>query len=197
MQKFGNFWLIWISCAGKKKSLYQIQKMWGIKTNYLYHPEKSLNKPMFKLMLDEGYIRKEGKYLTADFYWVKEYIVLNYKGSLMEKYVDAFLGFLRDKKEIFFNPDNILLLFRGNPSLLKRYGRNIFSYIFLYLLYRDFREIAKIYKAEYIARIFRVFLEFTSEINLKGYFDRIDEKLIEYSPTIVKTMEDWITLSKI
>lgn len=197
LQNFGNFWLIWISCAGQKQSLYQIQKLWGIKTNYLYHPEKSLKVPLFSSMINEGYIRKEGKYLLAEFSWVKEYLLLNYKGTLMENYLETFFEFLVDNKEKFFQIDYLRLLFRGKPSLVKKYGKNIFSFIFLYLLYRDFREIAKLYKAEYIARIFRIFLNFTGELNLRMYFDKLDEEFKTYTPVLVKTLKDWLTLSKI
>ena len=197
IEKLGNFWLIWLSCAGERKSLYQIQKDWGIRTNYLYHPEKSLKIPMFKAMLNEGYLRKEGKYLIGEFEWVKKFLVVNYEGSLIEKHLEEFMKFLTEKRDILFKFEHIRILFRGNPVLAKRYGRNIFSWIFLYILYRDFREISKVYKAEYIARIFRVLIEFVGDVNLKTYFDRIDESISGYSPVIIKTLKEWITLSKI
>ena len=55
---YKNFWLIWLSCAGSGNgiSLFKIQTTWDIRTNYLYHREAGLGKPLFSLMAEEGYI---------------------------------------------------------------------------------------------------------------------------------------------
>ena len=72
---YTNFWLIWLSCAEKPTTLFKIQKRWKIKTNYLYHKERGLKKPLFRSMIDGGFIEKNGKEITARFDWIPSYVV--------------------------------------------------------------------------------------------------------------------------
>ncbi len=195
LKEYGNFWLIWITCAGEKKSLFGIQKEWGITTNYLYHSERALGEPTFRSMIKEGYLEKEGKYLIAKFDWIKKFILLNYPGSLLEKFVDKFFEVVVRYKSLFFDLKKLKLLFRGNPTLVKKYGRNIFLYIFLFLLYQDFLQVSKLYKAEYVAKIFKNLLEFIGEINLKAYFEELEREWTE-GALFIKTLDEWIKLSK-
>ena len=73
---YKNFWLIWLSSAGQEKgiSLFRIQSTWDIKTNYLYHNEAMIQKPLFKLMEEERFIEVVGNKIKARFDWIPEYV---------------------------------------------------------------------------------------------------------------------------
>ena len=77
LTEYKNFWLIWLSCAGSDTgiSLFKIQTTWDIQTNYLYHKEAGLGKPLFSLMNEEGYIEITGNKISPRFEWITKHIL--------------------------------------------------------------------------------------------------------------------------
>lgn len=194
VEKYGNFWLIWLSCVSKPRSLFQIQFDWGISTNYLYHRERGLRKRISEIMVQQNYVEKKGRSLVAKFDWVLDYLSQRFPELMIRKYGRKFLRFLMDNRRAIFDLENLKLLFNNNPSLLKKYGKNFFSYVFLFMLLYDFSKLSQKYKAEHIPRVFKFMLKFATEVNLVEYFKRLEERVKEEKFLLVEKLEEWIEL---
>lgn len=186
---YKNFWLIWINCAGKEEgvSLFKIQTDWGIKTNYLYHNEVGLNAPLFRVMVRENYIAKEGKNLKADFRWIPEYIKERYdmkaeggawhpdslvriKWGEVQRFIEKYHPFL-------FSQENMKLLYRDDKELIGRSGPRIFTDIFLYIMFSNMRNFCKKYGADVVLRIISTLVSLSCERDILNYIHRLDSKL--------------------
>ncbi len=197
VENYGNFWLIWLSCASKPKSLFQIQFEWGISTNYLYHRERGLKKRISEIMLQENYIERKGKNLIAKFDWVPTYLSRQLPEIVIKKYGRKFLTFLVNNRQAIFDLGNLKILFKNDPSLLKKYGRHLFSYIFLFMFLADFSKLSQKYRAEHIPKVFKFMLKFSTEVNLVKYFERLEERIKREDFFLVEKLEEWLELVEI
>lgn len=189
---YKNFWLIWISCAGKKKgvSLFQIQNRWGIKTNYLYHNESGLGKPLFRCMMEEGYITKSGKYLRAKFDWISKFMKKKYEpAEFLEKpdqwLPNKFINLKWDKVQKFTEKNNekifewkkIKVLYNGDKDLIGAEGKMIFSDVFLYIMFSNIMAFTKKYKADVVVRIVSTLISLSTRRNLLNYMFRMHSEM--------------------
>ncbi len=189
---YKNFWLIWINCAGKKKgvSLFQIQNKWGIKTNYLYHNESGLGKPLFRCMIEEEYLIKSGKYLRAKFDWIPKFIRKKYEPiEFLEKpdqwFPNKFINLKWDKVQKFMEKNNekifeekrIGILYNNDKDIIGAEGPMIFSDIFLYIMFSNIMTFTKKYKADVVVRIVSTLISLSTRRNLLNYMFRLHNEM--------------------
>lgn len=133
-----KFWVIWVSCLDRPRTISEIQKLWGYEGNALY--QKGLEEPIWIEMIKEKYLQSKGKVkirgvsgelLYGNFDWVMDYLTTNFSKmklhreySLPHQLIDCienkkkFLYFLDTNREIFFLPQRLKTLF-GNKEILK------------------------------------------------------------------------------
>ena len=179
---YKNFWLIWISAAGQENgiSLFRIQSAWDIKTNYLYHNEAGLGKPLFKLMEQERYIDMAGNKIKARFEWIPQYIIESLAG---EKPVGGYWSpeimidekwpfvhpFMQKYRKYFFDMTNLRTLYRGNRDVVGTYGRYVFQHVFLYVLFSNIISFAKRYNASVVSKMVATCISLGSGADVLNY----------------------------
>jgi len=188
------FWFIWLNCAEKPTSIFQIQKKWKITSNFLYHRIKKYDKPLFLAMLEQGFLKREGKKFFSNFEWIKDYINEKYRGTILEKYNNEIQRFISKYYQTFFSFDDLSKLF-GNEGNWKEYGKNIFKYIFFCLLYKDMQRFLEENNALIVLKIIELMVKSFSEVNLVEYAREI-AKNIEY-PNIISTKSDLENIIKV
>jgi len=187
---YKNFWLIWLSCAGQEKgiSLFSIQTTWGIQTNYLYHKEAGPGKPIFKPMEEQGFIEIIGNKIRPKFGWVPEYVSQQLH---QEKPAGGFWSpelvlrdrwpqvqpFMESRRGQFFDLQNLRLLSRNDKDVLGLYGKYIFQYIFLYVLFSNFIAFSKRYHAEVVTKMISTALSFGSGADVLSYMYQLHSQL--------------------
>lgn len=208
LNDYKNFWLIWINCAGKEEgvSLFRIQTDWDVKTNYLYHNEMGLGVPLFRSMIRENYITKEGKRLKAQFGWIPDHIREKYEGeeseglwfpdSLLRIKWGAVQKFIEKYHTVLFDTKNIKLLYKNDKELVGKSGPHIFSDVFLYVLFSNLKAFCKKYEADVVLRIISTLISLSGEKDLLNYMHAIDSQLgnVADFPVLVKNESE---LSKI
>jgi len=187
--EYKNFWLIWINCAGSEKgiSLFEIQTTWGVKTNYLYHNEVGLKSPLFRCMIRENYITKEGKRLKAGFGWVPSYVLNKYPAKetgdnwlpdfLLRTKWPAVQKFMEKYHAVLFDAKHLKILYRNDKELVGKYGAQIFSDVFLYVLFSNLRVFCRKYEADIVLRMIATSLALSSERDLLNYIKAVDARL--------------------
>ena len=205
---YKNFWLIWINCAGKEEgvSLFRIQTDWDVKTNYLYHNEMGLGVPLFRSMIRENYIEKEGKRIKAQFGWIPDYIRDKYESeepegmwfldSLLRIKWSAVQKFIEKYHPVLFDTKNIKLLYKNDKELIGKSGPHIFTDVFLYVLFSNLKAFCKKYEADVVLRIISTLISLSGEKDLLNYMHVIDSQLgnVADFPVIVRNENE---LSKI
>jgi len=191
---YGNFWLIWLSCASKKDgmSLFNVQNVWGIKTNYLYHKEPGLQKPLFKFMLEEGYLERNGRKLKANFDWIPSYVERKYSSSLFKKNKFKIRDFCEKFQESVFNLDKLKILFKNDARLLKMQGRDFFSFVLLSILFSNLSKLCEKYKAPIVVDMISLLIFCMRSLNLFEYVKMNHSELSnrEGFPIIIREKED-------
>ncbi|MCK5594018.1 MAG: hypothetical protein KAI18_02130 [Candidatus Aenigmarchaeota archaeon] len=184
-----NFWLIWLGCAGSKEgvSLFKIQEFWGVKTNYLYHKERSIGVPLFKAMLDQGYLKEGKKGIVADFDWIPAYILKNHElksndsgwslNSFIVETIPDINEFIKNNYEVLFDKTFIRQLFLSDIKTLKRDGPNIFDDIMLFVFLYNLIPFCKRYGAEIVIRMFYTVFSFSSKKDFLRYYNELNHKL--------------------
>jgi len=208
MTDYKNFWLIWLTTASEPNgtTLFKIQKEWNISTNYLYHKESGIRKPLFKEMIAEGYLREENKKLFARFEWITDYIMVEYKHKI-EKQVwspNLFIiktwphiqKFIEENQSIFFNIDKIKTLYKNDIKTIRKVGFTIFSDILLSIYILNIIPFCMKYNANVVVRIIYTLVTMASEKNFYGYFNSI-RPFIEKNPNFPKIIPDEKTLLKV
>jgi len=179
---YKNFWLIWLSCAGQKEgiSLFSIQNTWSIKTNYLYHNEAGLGKPLFRLMKDRGFIRISNKKILPEFGWIPEYIIGRLRKdkpvggfwspelTLKSKWVPVQI-FMEKYRKYFFDLQNLRVLYRNDKDVMGTYGRYIFMHVFLYVLFSNLVAFSKRYHADVVSRMMSTAISIATGADLLNY----------------------------
>ncbi len=186
---YKNFWLIWLSCASKPNgmSLFNVQTEWGIRTNYLYHKEAGLGKPLFQCMIEQKYIKKEGKLLKPEFEWIKEHVKSRYSGAsgtqtawspeivINEKW-PMIQGFIEKYHSILFDLKNLRVLYK-DKEMIGRGGHDIFIDIFAYVLFSNMISFFRKYKADLVSRIASTIISFSSGKNLLNYIHQLNVQI--------------------
>lgn len=187
---YKNFWLIWLSCSGQDKgiSLFKIQTTWEIQTNYLYHKEAGLGKPLFKLMEEQGYIEIVGNKIRPKFEWIPGYLITLYKQVkttgggwspelvVLGKWVKI-QPFLKRFSKFIFDLDNLRVLYRGNRETMGLYGRFIFQHIFLFVLFSNLLSFSKRYHAEIVTRMISTSLALSSGADVLNYMYHLHSQI--------------------
>jgi hypothetical protein len=206
---YKNFWLIWISAAGQENgiSLFRIQSNWDIKTNYLYHDETGLGKPLFRLMEEQRYIDIVGKKIKARFDWVPEHVnsifrkekpvggfwspelVLKEKWQFVQPFMQAY-------RKYFFELANLRILYRADRDTLGTYGRYIFLHVFIYVLFSNIIAFSKKYNADVVSKMAATLLSLGSGADLLNYMYEL-HSTIGGSPDFPLLFRDESELSKI
>lgn len=203
IRDYKNFWLIWTNCAGnpdKGISLFEIQNRWGITTNYLYHHEMGLKKPLYIHMIKKNFISKEGRKLKPSFDWIPEFIKDQYliKGTGNQWFPIALLNvkwpivqkFIRDHAKEIFSPDNLKILYKNDRDLLGKHGPFIFSDIFLFLLFFNLIMFCRKYKADIVLRIISTIISMFSDRDLLNYTRKLSVQLGRDIPIIIQNEEE-------
>lgn len=206
--EYTNFWLIWLGCAGSAEgtSLFKIQSDWKIKTNYLYHKETGLGKPLFKDMLEQGYLDNGKSGLVAKLDWIPSYVLENHKlpseanggwtlnTFIIEKMPDI-QKFIESNKAILFDSILVSSLYRGNLDTIKREGRTIFDDIGLFVFVSNLIPFCKRYGADIVVRMIFTMISFQSEKDLLGYFNALRQKIPEDKiPKIIDNEGDLVRI---
>ncbi len=188
---YKNFWLIWLNCAGSEKgvSLFSIQNEWNIKTNYLYHNESSLGKPLFRCMINEGYLTKSGKHLKPRFEWIPSFINEKYRplevleapgqwmpNNLIREKWNIVQKFVQKYHNVLFDIKKIKLLYKGDKHIVGRSGQNIFSDIFMFVLFSNIMSFTRKYKADVVLRIISTLISLSSEKNMINYMFKLNSE---------------------
>jgi len=197
LTEYKNFWLIWLSAAGRPQgaSLFSIQSEWGIKTNYLYHEEAGIGKPLYMAMIREGYLEKHGKNLKAKFGWIPDFIKEKYQPM---GHVDYWIpypiisakwpqvqAFIERHASQMFDPKNLRILYKGSKDLLGDYGSRIFSDIFLFVLFSNLIIFCRKYKAEIVLRILLTSFSMFADRDLMNYMRHLHTQLAREAPLII------------
>ena len=197
LTEYKNFWLIWLNCAGKPdkgESLFQIQTGWDIKTNYLYHNEAGLGKPLYVRMIKDGYLLKSGPRMRPVFIWIPGYVkeiaglttgdawypstLITGRWPLVQKFIEENAGTL-------FGDKAMRILYKNDRDLMGQTGRYIFSDIFLYVLFSNIILFTKKYRADIVMRIISTAISIFSERDLLNYMRYLHERLFSEVPAII------------
>jgi len=186
---YKNFWLIWLNSASTKDgvSLFKIQTDWNIKTNYLYHNEVGLETPLFRSMIRQSYITKEGKRLKPLFEWIPEYIKSKHRPSekedtwsnseiLNEKW-PKIQQFIEKYHSVLFSPKNLKLLYRNEKDIIGSSGHLIFTDIFAYVLFSNLRTFCRKYEADIVLRMMATLVSLSTDRDLLNYMHELDSEL--------------------
>lgn len=188
--EYSNFWLIWLECAGNNEgtSLFKIQEEWKIKTNYLYHKEAGLGKPVFKNMLEQGYLADGKSGPVARFEWIPAYVLERHKlvnngewsinGFIMEK-MPVMQKFIMDYRSILFDKAVLGRLYRGDINTIKREGSTIFEDISLFVFLSNLIPFCKKYGADIVVRMLFTLVSFYPEKDILGYFNMLRQRIPE------------------
>lgn len=203
IRQYKNFWVIWLSCAGNADrgiSLFEIQNKWGITTNYLYHHEMGLKKPLYINMINEGFLEKEGRKLKPKFDWIPEYMkdryllegtgnqwypvaLLNVKWPMIQRFIKA------HSKEIF-DLENMRVLYKDNRELLGKYGSQMFSDIFLMVLFFNMIIFSRKYKADVVMRIISTVVSVFSDRDILNYVRKVSLEIGKDIPIIIRNEDE-------
>jgi len=197
LTEYKNFWLIWLSAAGRPQgiSLFSIQNEWGIKTNYLYHEETGIGRPLYQAMIREGYLEKHGKNLKAKFGWIPDFVKEKYQPV---GHVDYWIpypiisakwpqvqAFMEKHASAIFDPKCLRILYRGNKDVLGVYGQRIFTDIFLFVLFSNLVIFCKKYKAEIVLRILLTSFSMFADRDLMNCMRHLNSQLAKEVPLII------------
>jgi hypothetical protein len=203
--EYKNFWIIWITCAGRPEgtSLFQVQNEWNIKTNYLYHTEAGLGKPLFRYMVNEGYLAKDGKNLIAKFGWIPGYIRKKYKtpeayglvgfwspNTVINEKWFAVQQFIEENRRIIFSPEMIKVLYQNDKETAGRNGCMIFRDVFLYVLFSNMMTFCRKYNAEIVMRIISTLMAICCERDVLNYMHKLDAQMRAMTPVIIKDEDE-------
>jgi len=194
---YRNFWLIWMSAAGKPdkgESLFSIQNSWDIKTNYLYHPETGLGKPLYMHMIRKNYIHKQKTKIVPNFAWISEYIkeVVG-EGVGNTWYPSVFVGgrwpvvqsFIEKNANVLFSMDNLKVLYKEDRNILGESGKHIFTDIFLYIIFSNMIQFCKKYHADIVLRILSTFISVFADRDLLNYIRKLHSQIGDNVPVLI------------
>lgn len=176
---YRNFWPLWLSCAGKPQKIAAIQRTWGIRSNYLYHAEKGLGKPLFQAMAEKGFLTVNDRLVDAGFDWIPAYVVERHPlggdaplSAAVVEHWPKIQRFLVKHRAELFGLDKMTLLYPRLESAI-RFGGLIFDHLFLFILWGNLTPILQKHRAEVVQRILATFFSALPDQNLLGYYRAI------------------------
>jgi hypothetical protein len=190
LTEYKNFWMIWLSAAGRPQgvSLFSIQNDWGIKTNYLYHGEAGIGKPLYLAMIKEGFLEKQGKRLRAKFDWIPGFMKERYQPfghvdywvpfNLVSAKWPQVQAFMEKNAHTLFDIRNMRILYRNSKDILGGSGQHIFSDIFIYVLFNNLTIFCRKYKAEIVLRILLTTFSVFTDRDLMNYMRHLNASAI-------------------
>jgi len=197
---YRSFWAVWLGSAGSKdgKTLFNIQKDWGITTNYLYHREPGLNAPIYKAMTKERYLTKEKNKISPRFEWISEYVIGMHKPAkprewsmnmiMLENWV-LVQEFIEKHCNVLFSHDNLNVLY-GNIDTLSKMGPYVFDDIFSLIIISNILPFCARYKANLVSRIMYTILSLSTGRDILSYFNALKDQLKENDfPSIISSEE--------
>ena len=204
--EYSNFWLIWIECAGTTEgiSLFKIQDSWNIKTNYLYHKEHSLEKPLFKSMIETDYICEAKKGLVSKFEWIPEYILKKHKLNENNRWsLNSFIvgklpeiqKFIEQNNTILFDKKSINRLYMNDLNTIKKEGATIFDEIILFVFVYNIVPFCKRYGADVVIRMIYTIFSISSKKDFLGYYNMVSKKIQkDQVPVIIENEGELVTM---
>lgn len=192
---YRSFWPIWLGCAGKQdgRTLFDIQRDWGITTNYLYHKEPGLKMPMYKAMAGEGFTEKGKRKINAKFDWIPEYVIGMHKPPHPEKWSINLLmlenwplmqEFIKKHSAALFSPENMKILY-GNVDTLSRMAPYIFDDIFTLAIVSNILPFCAKYGANMVSRILYTMIALSPGRNLLDYCQAISKQIGDGFPRLI------------
>jgi hypothetical protein len=137
---YDKFWLIWVSCIDKPRTIKDIQNLWGYKGNSLY--QQGRKDAIWVEMISEGFLERRGTIekrgvtgllLYANMDWIGKYLQIiaaktkyKLKNPVPSEIIECFdkkrlIGFFNEKRVQFFLIDKIKLLFGEKENLREQY----------------------------------------------------------------------------
>ncbi len=184
LTEYKNFWLIWIGCAGKSAgaSLFALQREWGITTNYLYHKETGLGKPLVKMMLENGFLSQDKSKFTPLFEWIPSYVLERHpmpqeptwtaNTRMIEKW-PVVQKFMSEHRTVLFDQANLKILYRGKLDTLKKFAPSAFDDLYLFVFMSSLVPFYAKYHAAIVGRMLKTLISIHPEKDLIGYFEKI------------------------
>ena len=129
---FDKFWVIWCSCLDRPRTINEIQDFWGYDGNALY--QKGLSKPIWKEMLEQGFIESKGKVkvrgvsgdlIYGKLEWITDYLEEEAKEARIKRGNDQpfqLLKCIENKKKLVYYLDNNRTAFFLLPRLKMLFG---------------------------------------------------------------------------
>jgi len=187
---YSNFWLIWLGCAGNPDgtSLFKLQEEWKIKTNYLYHKEAGLGKPLVKHMVSSGYLEQQKKGLVSKLDWIPAYMLERHKmqqsnGWSINEFVLAkmplFQKFIDKNRTVLFDRKILAGFYKSDINSIKKYGSCIFDDIYTFIFISNLVPFCMSNNAEIVIRMLNTASSFSPERDVLGYFNSLRAKLPE------------------
>lgn len=185
---YNNFWLIWLGCAGNPEgtSVFKIQENWKIKTNYLYHKEAGLGKPLVKNMIEAGYLEQKKKGIVSRLEWIPAYMLERHKmqpgnGWSINEFIIAkapiIQKFIEKNRNVLFDPQILSRLYMSDINAIKKYGSCIFDDIYLFAFVSNLAPFCISNNAEIVVRMLDTAVAFSPERDLLGYFSSLRQKI--------------------
>ena len=183
---YKNFWMIWLAAAGRPQgvSLFSIQNHWGIKTNYLYHGEAGIGKPLYIAMIKEGFLEKHGKMLKARFGWIPDFVKEKYQPvghvdywvpyNIISTKWPQVQAFMEKNAQTLFDMNNIRVLYRNSKDILGDSGQHIFSDVFMFVLFNNLTIFCRKYKAAIVLRILLTTFSIFTDRDLMNYMRHLN-----------------------
>jgi hypothetical protein len=138
-------------------------------------------------MTRDNYITKSGKRLKAEFKWVPGYVLQKHPAKeSAENWLPDFLirtkwpvlqKFMEKYHTVLFNQKNLKTLYRNDKELIGKYGPQIFTDIFLYVLFSNLRMFCRKYEADVVLRMISTVIALSSERDLLNYMKAVDLEL--------------------
>lgn len=197
---YRSFWAVWLGCAGSPdgRTLFGIQKEWGITTNYLYHREPGLDMPIYKAMSRSGFLTKEKTKIKARYDWITDYVLSMHKpGSPHEWSMNMIMlehwalvqKFIEKHESVLFSQGNMKILYSGIDSV-SRMGPFIFDDLFSLIIISNILPFCAKYSANLVSRIMYTILAMSPGRDLLGYFNAIRKQLKDSDfPGIISSEE--------
>lgn len=181
LTEYKNFWLIWLGTAGKSEgtSLFRLQQDWGITTNYLYHKEAGLGRPLVKHMVENGFLSQEKSKFHARFEWVPSYVLERHplprenvwspNTRVIEKW-PIVQKFIEEHRAVVFDASNLRTLYKNNLDSFKNLAPSVFDDIYLFAFMSGLAPFCAKYHAAIVSRMLSTLVSIQPEKDLLAYF---------------------------
>jgi hypothetical protein len=144
--EFDKFWVIWVSCIDKPRTIKDIQTLWNYRGNSLY--QQGRTNSIWIEMINEGFLERRGTVekrgvtgllLYANMDWIGKYLQaiasrtrFRLKNPIPSELIDCFdkkklTIFLNEKRSQFFFTDKMRILFGDKENLRANYDMAVIA----------------------------------------------------------------------